>query len=87
MFKVYWETKSKNMNAVIFLQFGKMEFFAFENDAIILHEMFKKKLKKFSSFLMVGFWCKEIVVAKQELFDKGIPVLMMNEFHDPVYRN
>jgi hypothetical protein len=49
--------------------------------------MFKKKLKKFSSFLMVGFWCKEIVVAKQELFDKGIPVLMMNEFHDPAYRS
>ncbi len=58
MLKVYWETKSKNMNAIIFLQFGKMEFFAFENDAIILHEMFKKKLKKFSQFLMVGFWCK-----------------------------
>lgn len=37
MFRVYWETKSKNMNAIIFLQFGKMEYFAFENDAIILH--------------------------------------------------
>lgn len=29
MFKVYWESKSKNMNAVIFVQFGKMEYFAF----------------------------------------------------------
>lgn len=53
------------MNAIIFLQFGKMEYFAFENDAIRLHEIFKKKLKKFSSFLMVNFWCKEILVAKQ----------------------
>lgn len=48
--------------------------------------MFKKKLKHFSSFLMVNFWCKEIVLAKQTLFDKGIPVLMMNEINDSAYR-
>lgn len=35
---------------------------------------------------MVNFWCKEIILAKQELFDKGIPVLMMNEINDPAYR-
>lgn len=78
MFKVYWETKCKNMNAIVFVMIGKMEFFAFENDAIVLHEMFKKRLKHFSSFLMVNFWCKEIILAKQELFDRGVPVLMMN---------
>lgn len=46
------------MNAVIFLQLGTVEFFAFENDAILLNEIFKKKLKHFSSFLMVNFWSK-----------------------------
>lgn len=35
-----------------------MEFLAFENDAIKLNEMFKKRLKKFSKFLMVNFWYK-----------------------------
>ena len=86
MFRVYWQTKSKNMNAVIFLQFGRMEFFAFENDAIMLSEVFKKKLKHFSSFLMVNFWCKEILLAKQELFERNVPVLMMNEIEDKEYR-
>jgi DNA mismatch repair ATPase MutS len=58
MFKVYWDVKCKNMNAIIFVQIGGMEFFAFENDAILLHEMYKKKLKHFSSYIMVNFWCK-----------------------------
>lgn len=56
--RVYWEVKCKNMNAVVFLEFGRMEFFAFENDAIKLHEMFKKRLKRFSKFIMVNFWYK-----------------------------
>ena len=58
--RVYWEVKCKNMNAVVFLEFGRMQFFAFENDAIKLHEMFKKRLKRFSKFIMVNFWYKEI---------------------------
>ena len=36
MLGVYWRTKSRNMKAVVFLQFGSMEYFAFENDAILL---------------------------------------------------
>ena len=56
------------MNCVIFVQMGGMEFLAFEDDAIRLHEIFKKPLKKFSKYLMVNFWCKEIELAKVELF-------------------
>lgn len=55
-----------------------MEFFAFENDAIKLHEMTKKKLKRFSKFLMVNFWYREIEDVKKELFRMKIPVLVMN---------
>lgn len=58
MLEVYWRTKSRNMRAIVFLQFGMMEYFAFENDAITLSEMGKKRLKKFSKYLMVNFWYK-----------------------------
>jgi DNA mismatch repair ATPase MutS len=37
MLQVYWTIKSKNMNVIVFLEFGKMEFLAFENDAIKLN--------------------------------------------------
>lgn len=37
MLQVYWATKSKNMNVIVFLEFGKMEYFAFEDDAIKLN--------------------------------------------------
>jgi hypothetical protein len=37
MLQVYWRTKSRNMRAVVFLEFGRMEYFAFENDAILLN--------------------------------------------------
>ena len=60
MLRIYWEHKSKNMNCIIFVQLGKIEFMAFEDDAIKLHEIFKKPLKKFSKYLMVNFWSKEI---------------------------
>lgn len=63
-----------------------MEFFAFENDAIKLHEMTKKKLKRFSKFLMVNFWYKEIEDVKKELFRMKIPVLVMNEIEDRKYK-
>ena len=53
------------MKAVVFLEFGKMEYFAFENDAILLNEITKKRLKKFSSFIMINFWSKEIEVVKK----------------------
>jgi hypothetical protein len=66
------------MNAIVFLEFGRMEFFAFENDAIKLNELYKKKLKRFSKFLMVNFWCKEIEEVKKELFAMKIPILVMN---------
>ena len=65
MIQVYWRTKSRNMKAVVFLEFGKMEYFAFENDAILLNEITKKRLKKFSSFIMINFWSKEIEVVKK----------------------
>lgn len=78
MLRIYWEYKSKNMNCVIFVQIGTVEFFAFEDDAIRLHELFKKRLKKYSSYLMVNFWSKEIELAKIELFERKIPVLMLN---------
>jgi DNA mismatch repair ATPase MutS len=58
MLEVYWRVKSKNMKAIVFLEFGKMEFFVFENDAIYLSEMSTKRLKRFSKFLMVNFWYK-----------------------------
>ena len=80
---VYWRTKSRNMRAVVFLQFGGMEYFAFENDAIMLSELTKKRLKKFSKYLMVNFWCKEIEDVKRQLFHKRTPVLIMNEVEDP----
>lgn len=48
------------MRAVVFLMLGKVEFFAFENDALVLSDLFKKKIKKYSKFLMVNFWYKEI---------------------------
>lgn len=60
MMRVYWLTKSRNMRAVVFLMLGKVEFFAFENDALVLSDLFKKKIKKYSKFLMVNFWYKEI---------------------------
>lgn len=40
--------------------------------------MTKKKLKRFSKFLMVNFWYKEIEDVKKELFKMKIPVLVMN---------
>ena len=36
MLQVYWRTKSKNMNAIVLLEFGRMEYFSFEDDAIKL---------------------------------------------------
>ena len=48
-------------------------------DAILLNEITKKRLKKFSSFIMVNFWSKEIEVVKKELFERRIPVLVMKE--------
>jgi DNA mismatch repair ATPase MutS len=56
--KIYWKIKANYMNCIIFVQLGKSEFLAFENDAIKLHEIFKKPLNKFSIFLMVNFWNK-----------------------------
>jgi hypothetical protein len=63
-----------------------MEFFAFENDAIKLNGLFKKKLKKFSKFLMVNFWYKEIEEVKKQLFEMKIPILIMNEIEDRQYK-
>lgn len=77
MFKVYWPVKARNMKAVVFLEFGKMEYFVFENDAILLSEISKKKLKHWSKFLMCNFWCKEVETVKRELFERRIPVLVM----------
>lgn len=63
-----------------------MEFLVFEDDAIRLNEIFRKKLKKFSKFLMVNFWYKEVELAKQELFRRSIPMMIMKEIEDNDYR-
>lgn len=86
MFQVYWPIKARNMKAVVFLEFGKMEYYVFENDAFMLSELFKKKLKHWSKFIMCNFWCKEVENVKKELFDRKIPVLVMKEIEDPEYR-
>ena len=86
MLRIYWEFKSKNMNCVILVQMGHIEYLAFEDDAIKLHEILKKPLKKFSKYLMVNFWSKEIELAKVELFERRIPVLMLNEVEDAAYK-
>jgi DNA mismatch repair ATPase MutS len=85
MLQVYWRVKCKNMNTIVLIEMGR-EYMTLENDAIRLHEIFKKKLIKFSKFLMIYFWGKETEIAKKQLFDMKIPVLIMNEFEDPEYR-
>lgn len=35
---------------------------------------------------MVNFWSKEIELAKIELFERRIPVLMLNEVNDEEYK-
>lgn len=76
MLQAYWKVKSKHMNTVIMVEVGR-EFMVLENDALRMHEIFKKKLIKFSKFLMVYFWGKETEIAKKKLFDMQIPLLIM----------
>lgn len=79
----YWRTKRKNMNVIVFVQSGKRSHMAFEDDAIKLQKIFKKKLRKNSIFLMIDFWFLEINAAKKLLFEMKIPVMIMNEIDDP----
>ena len=64
MMEVYWEHKSKNMNCVMFIQLGKIEYIVFEDDAILLSKIFSKQLKKFSKFIRCNFWSQEIELVK-----------------------
>ena len=48
------------MKEVLFVQIGKMEYFVYENDAIMFHELFGKELGKFSKFLSVHLWPSEL---------------------------
>lgn len=54
--KVYWKYKAEHMNALVFVQMGRIEFHAYENDAIRLNELFGKNISKFSKYLMVHYW-------------------------------
>lgn len=62
--QVYWQVKAKNMNCVIFMEIGKRQYTAFEDDAILICDIFKKAPKITSKFLTVSFWFKEIDKAK-----------------------
>ena len=86
MMKVYWEKKSKCMNSVMFVQIGSMDFLCFEKDAMIVHELFKRALRKFSIFLMCSFWKTEMEMVKLDLFERNIPVAMMTEIDDEDYK-
>ena len=58
MMKVYWRLKSRNMNSLILVQLGRVEFLAFEDDALKIHEIYKKPLRKFSKFIRCNVWYK-----------------------------
>lgn len=74
------------MNAVVFVQMGRIEYHAYENDAIKLNELFGKNIGRFSKCLMVHFWEKELELIKAELYRLKIPMHFMNEIEDPEYR-
>ena len=63
-----------------------MEYFCFENDAILMNELTKKKMRRCFKFLMVNFWCQEIKTVKQDLFERKIPCLVMKEMEDAEYK-
>ena len=87
MLSVYWDYKCQNMNVITFVQIGSIEWFVYENDAIVIHEMFGKEIKKFSKFLMIHFWASELPIIKAELFKHRIPMHFMSEVDDWAYKN
>lgn len=85
MLQAYWRVKCKHMNTVLMVEVGR-ELMVLENDALRLHEIFKKKLLKFSKFLMVCFWGREKETAKKTLFDLRVPLMVMTELNDPEFK-
>lgn len=84
--EVYWREKSQYMRAVIFVQFGYMDYHVYENDAILFHELFGKNVGRYSKYLVVKLYPSEVADYTAKLYKMNIAMRFLEEVEDKEYR-